>query len=480
MLSVSTFIVLFAVTLRACDDCYGPSDEAAHLRRVRRAQPDAQQATVAPRAPLEWGQLNFLHTTDTHGWLEGEIAYETFNQFSKVYGDRYITSNIQITNPATGQFEYIGSKYRYFTTDHGLRIMAFGVLFDFTGNSNVSRVIKTEDLVKESWFLGAVQYPQPIDLFIVIGHNPIRPSVSSSTFGTLYNISRRYCETLGWASMSGINSSTFRGNKNPRGVPNPSQKAIKVSNTTSSGINANSTSGTSGTSSLVYSRRYLDWNRLTFSYHAIGSQDHTFDYHSGQRVTDEITEARKQLNLTALYGCAPETTDGEEPNLDFQDFDFNTPLIATDACTAHDERTNKASSPRLDRRIDHLTRNPRHRRAPAISPGYVTTDDFGTDGDDTPHSSIPFFSQPNDVQANASFPASGLPETVDLVFLDFIGTNYVIPALTKAGGKYTKEDISYYVDKEFTTNSYLPAYAQKYWQANVPSCPVGQGVGNSD
>ncbi len=68
--------------------------------------------------------------------------------------------------------------------------MAFGVLFDFTGNSNVSKVIKTRDLVKQSWFLDAVKYPQPIDLFLVIGHNPIRPSVSSSTFGTLYNTIR--------------------------------------------------------------------------------------------------------------------------------------------------------------------------------------------------------------------------------------------------------------------------------------------------
>lgn len=104
--------------------------------------------------------------------------------------------------------------------------------------------------------------------------------------------------------MSGINSSTFKGNQKPRGVLNPTQKSIKVSNTTSNGTAANSTSTTS---SLVYSRRYLDWNRLTFSYHAVGSQDSTFDYHSGQRVINEITQARKQLNLTAFYGCAPQT-----------------------------------------------------------------------------------------------------------------------------------------------------------------------------
>lgn len=48
-----------------------------------------------------------------------DIAYETFNGFSKVYGERYLTSNVQVLNPATGAFEYIGNQYRYFTTRHG-------------------------------------------------------------------------------------------------------------------------------------------------------------------------------------------------------------------------------------------------------------------------------------------------------------------------------------------------------------------------
>lgn len=387
-----------------CENCQGE-----HVRNVPRMQPGARNATVAPRGPLAWGQLNFLHTTDTHGWLEGhlkeqnygadwgdfvsftrhmkhksgnlgvdlllidtgdlhdgnglsdasspngalsnlvfenvdydlltignhelyvtDIAYETFNQFSKVYGERYLTSNVQILNNKTGEFEYIGSKFRYFTTAHGLRIMSFGVLYDFTGNSNVSRVIKAADLVKERWFLDAIQYPEPIDLFLVIGHNPVRPTAGGSTFGTLYKAIRglrpdtpiqafgghthirdfaifdekstglesgRYCETVGWLSMSGINSSTFKGNVNPRGVPNPTQPAINVT----------ATGGNLTKSNLLYQRRYLDFNRLTFAYHAVGSQDNTFDFHSGERVTELITTDRTALNLTALYGCAPAT-----------------------------------------------------------------------------------------------------------------------------------------------------------------------------
>ncbi|KAI4122916.1 MAG: hypothetical protein LQ338_005549 [Usnochroma carphineum] len=543
-----------------------------------------------------------LLTIGNHELYVTDIAYETFNQFSKVYGDRYITSNVQITNPATGALEYIGSKYRYFTTDHGLRIMAFGVLYDFTGNSNVSKVIKARDLVKEGWFLDAVNYAEPIDIFVLLGHNPVRTTVSSSTFGIIYNAIRglrpdvpiqafgghthirdfvvydalstglesgRYCETLGWASMSGINSSTSKGNQKPRGVPNPTRKAVKLSNVTSTATSP------FATSDLVYSRRYLDWNRLTFEYHATGSQDSTFDYHSGQRVTADITQDRKQLNLTALYGCAPETycqsckpfgADGnifgllqtalaaivvnesradvprliiintgsirfdlvkgpftfddsfivspfqdafqfipdvpynlasqvlgilnagsfqkrstgiESQDLSTRDFDFSNPLIPSDACTALDDKQTHSQST-LRRRTEPLTRNLRNRQSPALTPGYTTTDDFGTDGDDTPHSKIPFYPQPNDVQANASFPASGLPKTVDLVFLDFIGLGYVIPALSKLGGNYSAADVSYYLPKTFTTNSYLPEYARRYWQAGVPNCPVGDGVGSNN
>lgn len=44
------------------------------------AQPGALDPVAAPLRDLTWGQLNFLHTTDTHGWLAGhllEYATET-------------------------------------------------------------------------------------------------------------------------------------------------------------------------------------------------------------------------------------------------------------------------------------------------------------------------------------------------------------------------------------------------------------------
>lgn len=60
-----------------------------------------------------------LLTIGNHELYVSEVAYQMFYNFTKVYGDRYITSNVQIINPETGLFEYVGSQYRYFTTENG-------------------------------------------------------------------------------------------------------------------------------------------------------------------------------------------------------------------------------------------------------------------------------------------------------------------------------------------------------------------------
>lgn len=37
------------------------------------AQPSAPEPVAAPMRDLPWGQLNFLATTDTHGWHAGHL-----------------------------------------------------------------------------------------------------------------------------------------------------------------------------------------------------------------------------------------------------------------------------------------------------------------------------------------------------------------------------------------------------------------------
>ncbi|CAK7237259.1 hypothetical protein SEUCBS140593_009898 [Sporothrix eucalyptigena] len=394
-----TPLALVSTITAACDSCYGPINYAEHVRHVKRIQPGAPEATYGPTRPLEWGQFNVLHTTDTHGWLEGhlkeanygadfgdfisftahmkqkaksdlhdgtglsdttkpdgelsnkvftelqaydlltignhelylaDIAYQTFNTFSTFWGDKYLTSNVQIQNQSTGQWDYIGKTHRYFTTENGLRIMAFGILYDFTGNTNATKVISAEDMVQQQWFIDTINTTEPINLFLLIGHNIARPSTPGSTFHTVHSAIRavhpttpiqifgghshirdfaiydevstalesgRYCETVGWFSMSGFNqnNSGYKGSANPSGVPNPSRYAT---------INNNRTSNVSP---FVYSRRYLDWNRYSFQYHTVGVNrpSSEFDLIKGLNATDQITSIRTQQRLGTIYGCVP-------------------------------------------------------------------------------------------------------------------------------------------------------------------------------
>lgn len=75
----SLAVAALAIThATACDECYGPTNFITHERIVRRMQPDAQGAAYGPTRELEWGQINFLQTTDTHGWLEGHIKEQNY------------------------------------------------------------------------------------------------------------------------------------------------------------------------------------------------------------------------------------------------------------------------------------------------------------------------------------------------------------------------------------------------------------------
>lgn len=273
-----------------------------------------------------------LLTIGNHELYLADIAYQDYTSFSKAWGDRYLTSNVQILNTTTNEYTYLGNQYKYLTTENGLRILAFGVLFDFTGNTNVTKVIPAATMVNETWFQSIVASPPgPVDLFLLIGHNTAKPQTQTGTFGTVHDAIRtvypstpiqifgghshirdfqvydeastalesgRYCETLGWLSMSGFsaNNSAYTGVSAPEGVPNPTRKATN-----------------SSTAPWTYSRRYMDWNRLTFEYHASGSQTNftidsaAFNTAAGQNTTQQIYDFRQQLNITAQLGCSPQT-----------------------------------------------------------------------------------------------------------------------------------------------------------------------------
>jgi hypothetical protein len=344
---------------------------------VLSAQPSAPSPIAAPLRELPWSQLNFLHTTDIHGWWGGHLQEPSFSadwgdyvSFAKHLheradadgsdlllidtGDRiegnamydsskprgkftyeiakeqsidlicsgnhelykvasadgefyhtvpdfkgnYLASNLDIVNPKTGKRQPLAPRFKKFTTkNQGIRILAFGFIFDFTGNENNTFIQRVEDTVKEEWFTEAIG-DKDVDLILVYGHVDIRSPEYALLFQTIrdaqwdtpiqffgghthirdYKVfdttsvaleSGRYMETLGFMSIGGL-----------------------------------STGSTSKKSKLKFERRYIDNNLFSLHHHS-GKNETTFPTQHGQNVTSAIGDARKSLDLNHRYGCSP-------------------------------------------------------------------------------------------------------------------------------------------------------------------------------
>lgn len=475
--------------------------------------------------------------------------YETVPNFK----ENYIASNLDIYSPKTGKLEPLAARYRKFTTkNQGVRIVAFGFLFDFTGNANNTVVQPVEDTIKEKWFQDAI-HEKDVDLFIVAGHVPVRDSKETDAlykairdvkwdtpiqfFGGHTHIrdyrkwdskaygleAGRYMETIGFQSISGLSS----GKKD-----------------------------VSSYKSLNFKRRYID-NNLFSMYHHTGLNSTTFPTEHGQNVSFDISAARKTLNLDKAYGCAPKTLwlnraqyPSEENILTWLE---NSVLPATAKASTADtgkptmiitnsgamrfdifegpftidttflvspftsgfrkvkdvpytvaaqilgllnnegkillEELMQMSShhgdlgefgPRMLSQlappappVGYLTHTARpiyesrdqsvlagaqkfllETPNSKLVPGYTTTDDAGSDGDDTIHAPIRFYDVPNCIQANINFDNKDknapAPEKVDLVYNEFI-EKWILLALRFLGVTYTIEDTSATFDgKTFT------------------------------
>ena len=215
---------------------------------------------------------------------------------------KYLASNLDIYDPKTGELVAMAPRYRKFTTEQqGIRVMAFGFLFDFTGNENNTVVQPVEDTIKETWFQEAIR-DRDVDLFVVIGHVAIRSREFDKIYREIRKIqwdtpiqffgghthirdykkyddksyaleSGRYMETIGFQSISGLST----GGKGTKITARASPK---------------------------FGRRYIDNNLFSF-YHHTGLNESTFPTEHGISVSGKISTARKELELDQTFGCAP-------------------------------------------------------------------------------------------------------------------------------------------------------------------------------
>ncbi|KAJ6137611.1 hypothetical protein N7471_004097 [Penicillium samsonianum] len=348
------------------------------LPSVLAAQPSAPDPISAPLRALEFGQLNFLHTTDSHGWLAGHLQEPSYSADWGDYvsfttrmrekaeaqgqdllvidtGDRvegnglydssepkgiylsdifrhqhidlltsgnhelykqntseaellitvpnfrgnYLASNIDIIHPTTQELVPLAPRFKKFTTKkQGIRIVAFGFLFDFNGNYNNTVVQRVSSTIKEDWFQEAIR-DKEVDLFLVIGHVPVHSPEYRAIFKEIRGIrwdtpiqffgghqhvrdyaqydskafglaSGRFMETVGFMSIDGL--------------------ASKTSHQSAAGP--------------IFKRRYIDNNIFSY-YHHTGLDQETFPTEKGLNVSQLIAKARTDLHLDHIHGCAP-------------------------------------------------------------------------------------------------------------------------------------------------------------------------------
>lgn len=433
----------------------------------------------------------------------------------------YLASNIDIIDPRTGELVPLAPRFKKLTTkNQGIRIVAFGFLFDFTGNYNNTVVKPVEKTIKEDWFQEAIR-DKEVDLFLVIGHVPVQSKEYEAVFREIRRIrwdtpiqffgghwhirdyvkydsmayglaSGRFMETIGFMSIDGLTT----GGRARRAAPS-------------------------------FSRKYIDNNLFSF-YHHTGLDEETFPTEHGQNVSRLIQESRHALQLDHVHGCAPrdlwmsraqypgnesiytwlqeevlpdslrDESRSDKPALAIvntgairfdifkgpftQDTTFivspftsgfryvkdvpyekarmivevlnKQPQILAETLSA-DQRTFSLAPPEqmayahdIVPEDDSVSKSAvgsgnlagqvplgvENHQKPHITPGYITLDDAGDDGDDTIHSPIPFYRVPNCIQAsipassNSSYEDDTTPEIVDLVYIDFIEPHVAVAA----------------------------------------------------
>lgn len=475
--------------------------------------------------------------TGNHELYQAATADYEANTTVPNFKDKYIASNLDYIDPQTSERKPMAPRYRKFKTkNQGLEVVAFGFLFDFTGNANNTIVQPVAETIKEKWFQDAMR--EKADLFVVIGHVGLR----MEEFRTIFTALRKQ----NWHTPIAF----FGGHAHVRDSVKYDSQAFAIASgryfetigfMSIDGIKKKATDDVSAEASLKFSRKYIDTNLFGMYYHT-GLNETTFPTDDGKRVSKQIARARKALNLDQTYGCAPRDlwmSRAQYPANDsiyswiqdevFPDVVVNekrkdksrlaimntggirfdifkgpftrdstyivSPFVsgfnyvpdvpyniakkvitilngADKILSTHGAETKFMAIPELMFTSKHgqspimTEENEGDERLelrsvePDLIRGYTTKDDIGTDGDDTVHKAIPFYATPNCVQTEINFPKEGDPETVDLVFIDFIQP-WIIPALKFAGGDFSSDDVKVYMDGTLTYK--LSQWISKNW-----------------
>lgn len=111
-----------------------------------------------------------LVTIGNHGVRTWAEALNIHYNLSRVFGDRFLTSNVDVEEDK--KLKSIGNRYRAFQTRNGLRIVAFGVTVNdpILRDLNHTEVHNASWIFEQEWFAEAMK--KEADLYVIVGHIP--------------------------------------------------------------------------------------------------------------------------------------------------------------------------------------------------------------------------------------------------------------------------------------------------------------------
>ena len=506
-----------------------------------------------------------LICSGNHELYKANSSNDELHKTVPAFKDNYLASNLDIYNPDTNELEPLAPRFKKFSTkNQGIRILAFGFLYDFTGNANNTVVTPVEKTIKQDWFQNAIR-DRDVDLIIVFGHVAIRSKEYDAIFKAI--------RTAQWDTPIAF----LGGHTHIRDLKVYDSKAAALESgryfetigfLSISGLNASHTAA-----SPTFARRYID-NNLYSLYHHSNTTNTTFPTETGLNISTAIHTARKRLKLDKFLGCAPQpfyvnrapypsdtsiftwlqtsvlpaqlqrepraANDSKKAlvltNTGAMRFDiFEGPftrdtellvspftsgfhfladvpwgvakrvltllngegpvvgdleeagLVGRTLGPPEQESGGVLDAPlswevdgvRLGLRAAGADQQPlfpeaaeggRSNGGPKIDlrPGYTTVDDLGNDGDDTLHSPIEFYTVPNCIQAAVGFDIEDPPETVDLVYNEFLQP-WILLAMKYLGQKYEEKDVRVYLEgKTFT--DVISEWVRENWHIEASKC----------
>ncbi|EEB07495.1 phosphoprotein phosphatase [Schizosaccharomyces japonicus yFS275] len=280
-----------------------------------------------------------LLVAGNHELYVPKVALDTYLNFVPLWQGRYLASNVQVWNETLSTYVPFGERFYFFQTKHSLNVLALGFVQPFSGVAENIRVQSMFDVFQESWW-HEIENIKNVDVIILLLHIPVRQSLDTKLLHahlrqifphvpiqilgghshvrdfTIYDSSStalqsgRYCETLGWMTLDGLNGTTaakrFAGRPISLDAPRESLPGLPDPN-----------------NGVTFFRKYIDWSRQGFEWHInalrvdsdVGFHsfmykeytDNQFDTPEGSALKKQINSYRASLNLTQILGYAPKS-----------------------------------------------------------------------------------------------------------------------------------------------------------------------------